>query len=419
MRLVLSVLIVSLSVLIQAQAQNSNLEDPPHLDLEATSQELRSAIRNNSLMSFERPSGPIQDALAAGDRLLKWLDKINESRKPDDQIKLTSKSTRKGIPITQPNHYSPETVEKALEKLEDEMPQPMLAVLFQSKAYTADPVVSDSEFINYGRQMDKIYQTAARWTALIPYKASLIARRANDVRGYYYLSTNNWTQQRIEKEWPYLSSNQQEELKIAFHGICLNSGLDGKRCTKAVSNLVNSDDAGGFYNTYFPRAKTTWKQFFSIKGARKDISWNGVNATSASIPFYKPNNQDVINFVQINIEDEFKWDNWGLSLNFVNSKPAPYVVFIPGKTANVEYLGGNRIEMDSNKSLSEYEEQWVIRHEFGHVLGLPDCYVEFYDENANEMINYQLDTSDLMCSRAGNMNERIYLELRNEYAKKR
>ena len=44
-------------------------------------------------------------------------------------------------------------------------------------------------------------------------------------------------------------------------------------------------------------------------------------------------------------------------------------------------------------------------------MGLPDCYFEFYDEQNQMGVSYQIDTTDLMCSRAGNFNERLYKEL--------
>ena len=43
--------------------------------------------------------------------------------------------------------------------------------------------------------------------------------------------------------------------------------------------------------------------------------------------------------------------------------------------------------------------QWTIRHEFGHVLGFPNCYLEFYDNDTATMVSYQLDVTNLMCSR--------------------
>lgn len=73
--------------------------------------------------------------------------------------------------------------------------------------------------------------------------------------------------------------------------------------------------------------------------------------------------------------------------------------------------------MDSNTDIQEYGVRWTIRHEFGHILRLPDCYTEFYDTKEQVMVNYQLDTTDLMCSRAGLMNERIYQELKKHYQK--
>jgi hypothetical protein len=81
----------------------------------------------------------------------------------------------------------------------------------------------------------------------------------------------------------------------------------------------------------------------------------------------------------------------------------------------VNGLGGDTITMDANRSLEEYSTRWTIRHEFGHVLGLPDCYIEFYDESRAVMVSYQIDITNLMCSRKGKLQERHVLELRKHY----
>ncbi len=104
-------------------------------------------------------------------------------------------------------------------------------------------------------------------------------------------------------------------------------------------------------------------------------------------------------------------------MNFGNYSSGPRLVFEAGVVPHVNGLGGDTITMDSNQPIEEYESQWTIRHEFGHVLGLPDCYHEFYDVDLKAYVNYQLDITDLMCSRAGNMKERIYLELKKAYTK--
>jgi bacillopeptidase F (M6 metalloprotease family) len=73
--------------------------------------------------------------------------------------------------------------------------------------------------------------------------------------------------------------------------------------------------------------------------------------------------------------------------------------------------------MDANQSIEEDDSKLVIRHEFGHILGFPDCYHEFYDTELDGFVNYQLDTTDIMCSGTGAMTERMYKELKRVYFK--
>jgi vacuolar-type H+-ATPase subunit C/Vma6 len=48
------------------------------------------------------------------------------------------------------------------------------------------------------------------------------------------------------------------------------------------------------------------------------------------------------------------------------------------------------------------------------VLGLPDCYVEFFDTEAKEFVNYQIDVTNLMCSRRGKI-KKIHYDVMREY----
>jgi hypothetical protein len=102
-------------------------------------------------------------------------------------------------------------------------------------------------------------------------------------------------------------------------------------------------------------------------------------------------------------------------MTFGNYPNGALLKFEAGVVPHVNGLGGNEIVMDSTQPIEEYESQWTIRHEYGHVIGLPDCYHEFYDSELGAFVNYQLDVTDLMCSRAGNMKERIYKELVRVY----
>ena len=136
------------------------------------------------------------------------------------------------------------------------------------------------------------------------------------------------------------------------------------------------------------------------------------------VVFAVPEDARIASFLKDNIEDELRFGDWKLNMEFVEkARGVARVIFKSGVTPNVNRLGGDIITMDQAASIDEYDIRWTIRHEYGHVLGLPDCYFEFYDSEKDMGISYQIDTTDLMCSRAGNFNERLYLELKKAYFK--
>lgn len=170
-----------------------------------------------------------------------------------------------------------------------------------------------------------------------------------------------------------------------------------------------------FYQKYFLSGKINWESFYKIPdyAKRSDVRWEN---NKLLIGFNKPAEEKIRLYLKNNIEQEWMWKGWNLQLIFGSYPSGPFIKFEAGVVPHVNRLGGNEIVMDSNQSIEEYESQWIIRHEFGHVLGLPDCYHEFYDQQLKAYVNYQLDITDLMCSRAGNMNERLFKVLQKNYS---
>jgi hypothetical protein len=131
-------------------------------------------------------------------------------------------------------------------------------------------------------------------------------------------------------------------------------------------------------------------------------------------PFLDPNHSILQSFLQSNIEDEWKVSGWNLLLSF-RKNAAARVEFEAGTVPHVNRIGGDVITMDENSSLDDYGVQWLIRHEFGHVIGFPDCYIEFYDSAVGEIISYQIDTTNLMCSRRGHLLPEHLTQLQRAY----
>lgn len=131
--------------------------------------------------------------------------------------------------------------------------------------------------------------------------------------------------------------------------MCHNSNESKSNCLSEIeTSLADSNlstAAHDLYKKYLPVAQETYDQFFQVEKIRTDFS--------------------------------------------------PFLEFIKGVTPYVSGKTYNKITMDPDYSLDDYDTQWTIRHEFGHVLGFPDCYLEFFDPDKKEMTYYTIEPDNL------------------------
>lgn len=384
----------------------------PHMDLEMTSEEYAKILSSQPKSMKADPE--VEAAIKLGMRLSAWIAKVNTGRTPTTAIRLTSKETRRGIPIDKPNVYNPAIIKKTQEEVLANMPKSMRDVILGNGDVPGTIDLDDKTFIEHARLLDRNYQSAARYKSLDAYRAGYVSRAASDVRGYYWLTTNKITATEL-RDTSLISVDQVKPIRDALMGLCKNNSSWG-HCDVEVDTAWKNNSLADLYNRYYPGSKKLWDSFFNIPNyaARSDFKWSG---NTLQVVFQTPELPKFIPYLQDNIEDEYRWNGWGLKMTFGKYSSGPHLEFQTGVVPHVNGLGGDTIIMDSNQPIEEYESQWTIRHEFGHVLGLPDCYHEFYDTQLQAYVNYQLDITDLMCSRAGNMKERIYLELKRAYAK--
>lgn len=386
-----------------------------HLDLEMTTEEYQALLDKVEKKSQKARSNnlpEIENALKIGARLSKWIALINENRTPETAIRLTSANTRRGIPIDQPNFYSPAIIEKETRSIINELPKSIKEIILGNGDLPIATGMEDEAFIFHARRIDRNYQSAARFKTIDQYRSEYIRAANKDVRGFHYLMVNKITEESLQDITKFPASTV-DRIKNSLIQMCLNGTGQMNRCTREINKAANKNELAAIYKRYIKAGQRTWDNFFKIPtyARRHDFKWGQV----ATVPFNTPSIPKFIPYLQNNVEDEFRWGGWRLKVNFGDYPNAPFLKFEPGVVPHVNELGGNQIVMDSNQPIEEYESQWTIRHEFGHIIGLPDCYHEFYDVQTDTYVNYQLDTTDLMCSRAGNMNERIYLEIKSAY----
>ena len=400
---------------------------PPfkHLELDLTSQEYDALFGH---LAANKDTDALAAILAVGKRNLDWLEFINAARTDEQKLALSTAETQRGYPIGQPTLANRELISGEWMALQGALPPFITNVLLSGGDFISALPISDDEFLTQIRLVDRIYQRAARWLGEEPYLEYYAEGAAQDVRGYYYLNATPDLQQTLT-DWNTASEERKSELSGWLIGECRNTdGMTVEDCTTKLAAAVTTDGgAWTFHQTYVGAASALWDSFFTIPVARTDVIWTSAAPNSFTVPFRDPGRDDVKNWLKDNIQDEWRWpttgtpaDNWQLVLDF---KPdgaddvITHINFEAGATPHVNDVAGNEITMDGNRNIAEYTSRWAIRHEYGHVLGFPDCYLEFYDKDAGVMVSYQLDITNLMCSRTGHFQQRHFDELKRVYYK--
>ena len=386
-----------------------------HWDLEMTGGEYQPLMRSHSRDDGEE-NNELEPIMVMGKKFFAWMKLINENRPEGNKISLSSAQNQPGYPIDRPRVSSPKIILDLFEKLQIELPQNIKGIILGSVAPTQNPPISDSEFISWGIKIDEIYARASRWILQSPMLWGYAARKHDDIRGYYYLQQVPQLEETLIN-WKTLSEETRKQYEGWLQGLCFNGGDTESICSDNLNAVIEKEGHPlTFYRTFLKEGQAKWDELFLITAKRDDIVWESNSSHLLKTPFTNPKSLEVFNFLKVNIEEEWRWGNWALNLDFIEGGyETTHIVFSPGATPHVNSLAGSTITMDANQSLAEYHVRWTIRHEFGHTLGFPDCYVEFYDTSTQEMISYQVDTSNLMCSRRGKLQGKHYNELKRVY----
>lgn len=399
------------------QVQASRLDKPVHILPDAPSSFYQLALKNQILIFTDNEliADPIKTAIQLGEKNLNWLKYMNQFRDEANQLRLTKPGELTGVPITAPKKYSPQTVSETSDAIKKDMPAALADIYYSSQSLPKDLPVAEDVYIEWARKIDRNYQTAARWQTMQPYLGYLKQEQSNDVRGYYFMHQMTDIESNL-RNFSQLPSTEQDQFSDWLRQLCQNSQGVFSSCSSQLKTAVTKNLVYEFYLKYLKGGEDLWNSYFGLRNPRKDMEWSKMNPLTAVLPFLDPKNSKILNFLKVNIEDEWKWNDWSLKLDF-RPQADVHVEFRPCVTPHVNGLGGNTIVMDENTPLTEWDVQWTIRHEFGHVLGFKDCYVEFYDEKEKVIINYQLDIDNLMCSRKGRFQESHYLTLKEMYLK--
>lgn len=412
----LTAVFLSASLVFAANTMSQKHDAIPHYDLEMTGAEYSLFLeKNKEALETNATALSLQDILDVGKRNLDWLKLLNSNR--TNKLSFSSAATQKGYPMDQPREYNPSIIRQQFVELKSQMPVALGQVIFGANALPATLPTTDDEYIEWGLKTDRVYQIATRWLMMEPYLSHLRSRRADDIRGFYFLSEMQNRKDKLN-DFKNLPTNEQEQLREWLFQVCLNSRSAKTTCRNEIAQSEKKNALESLFLSYKPYGQKIWDKMMKIpaSGRFPDVRW--VSGAEVRIPFRPVSDPAISQYLVSNLEEEWKAPGVQLFVDFnLASSYSVFVTWTPGVTPHVPYLGASEMVMDANAPITEYDVQWTIRHEFGHVLGFPDCYIEFYNDDTQSIISYQLDITDLMCSRRGHLNQRHVSEMEKNYSK--
>lgn len=395
----------------------------PHIFPEASAPEIEAYLLSEPELAISRETvaaaDELKDVIEVGQRVYQWLDVVNAKRAADQKLSFSTKENVKAYPIERPKVYNAEIIRAEYKEAVSKTPASMLAVLNSKSALPETLPVSDQDFLDAGLLLSSAYDGAARWIMMANYLPSLKRDQINDVRGFVYFSRVKDVEKLLEN-FKNQTSETQKKIRESLVQMCMNnqSVISSGRgwCVDSVANAEKNDNLFNNYKRNLNRAQIKYKSYFDLDRGlmRDDIVWTAKDPVTLHYPFLQPAELTITDYLRFNIEDEFKMTGFQLRLDFTPQDR--------GGLSRLEYQTGvtphaykGKIVMDKNEPITEWSSQWTIRHEFGHLLGFTDCYVEFYDEGLSAIVNYQIDTSDIMCSRRGVFQKHHYDRLKAAY----
>jgi hypothetical protein len=373
------------------------------------------------LRSFELVPGSydLDKIITIGARALDWVDVLQKDVPTEQREQIWRRADRLGHEATPdaPTFYNPNTIVERFEKAMANAPEAVVAVLRDGGALPKNPPVGLSirEVVGAIRPIHKAYSDASRWTMLYNYRWVLDKDRL-DLRGWIKLARQRESVLELAKNWAQLTEDARTALIANVSQACpYVESHSASNCQSAHKDLVKTPQEGekvaAWINSLLSGGQAGYDAKFGVQQAHegaKTQTKSALGVRSIEIPTFGIDSA-TFDWIQARVHEAWTFtDVVGVTLFPLqeNASGAVQVVWQPGTTPHVNGIAGDTITMDSNTPKWLEVTQITMRHEMGHVLGFPDCYTEFWDDDLNGFTYYTLDPNDAMCALSGNYLDR-------------
>jgi len=196
--------------------------------------------------------------------------------------------------------------------------------------------------------------------------------------------------------------NHKKKVTKLLISLCVSSGKSNKDCTLEFSRAKDKEILNDFYESYAKIVKEKKvAKFFDIMPHTPKFQCAGTFTKVMTVPIYINNHQIDYKPLLERISKEYFNSKKGFEVKFdfvqeYDPNKHVFIRFEKGAVSHVAHDDPLVITIGEEYKRNFVSLKSLLAHELGHVLGLPDCYVEFFNQK-NELFYYYIEPQNLMC----------------------